>query len=83
MEFRTQQHRENLDSKNYNLNPATKEANRNLATINYHTERRGISNIESQQDSSPFSKTQNDNKLDSNPTQNTEKTESANKANHA
>ena len=42
-----------------------------------------ISSIESQQDSSPFSKTQNDNKLDSNPTQNTEKTESANKANHA
>ena len=83
MEFRTQQHRENLDSKNYNLNPATKEANRNLATINYHTERSEISSMESQQDSSPFSKTQNDNKLDSNPTQNTEKTESANKANHA
>ena len=74
---------ENLDSKNYNLNPATKEANRNLATINYHTERSEISSMESQQDSSPFSKTQNDNKLDSNPTQNTEKTESANKANHA
>lgn len=72
-----------LDSKNYNLNPATKEANRNLATTNYHTERSEISSMESQQDSSPFSKTQNDNKLDSNPAQNTEKTESANKANHA
>ncbi|MCI7411965.1 Sec-independent protein translocase protein TatB [Helicobacter bilis] len=82
-EFRTQQHRENLDSKNYNLNPATKEANRNLATTNYHTERSEISSMESQQDSSPFSKTQNDNKLDSNPAQNAEKTESANKANHA
>ncbi|MDY5950491.1 MAG: Sec-independent protein translocase protein TatB [Helicobacter sp.] len=134
MEFRTQQNGENLDSKNHNLNPATKEANRNLATTNCytersevsgmesqqdfsyshtqndksldstplwqgagrgvhfdrkqdskncHTERSEISSIKSQQDSSPFSKTQNDNKLDSNPAQSTEKTESANKANHA
>ncbi|MDY5822524.1 MAG: Sec-independent protein translocase protein TatB [Helicobacter sp.] len=84
MEFRTQQHRENLDSKITHPKPCTHpDLVENLDSKNCHTERSEISSIESQQDSSPFSKIQNDNKLDSNPTQNTEKTESANKANHA
>lgn len=69
------------DSKNCNLNPATKEANENLDSKNCHTERSEVSSVETENFSCLH--TQNDENLNSNPTQSTEKIESANKANHA